>query len=44
MRDRFTARTSADAAALTTALQKLSTASSGATVEPGPQPVLTTCG
>ena len=44
LRDRFTARTPADAAALTTALQKLSTASSGAIVEPGPQPVLTTCG
>jgi hypothetical protein len=44
LRDRFAGRTPADAAALTSALQKLVTASSGATVEPGPQPVLTTCG
>jgi hypothetical protein len=44
VRVRFAARTPAGVTALSSALQKLASAGSHATVELGPQPVLTSCG
>jgi hypothetical protein len=44
VRVRFAARNSAGAAAIGSALQKMASSGSGAQVELGPQPVLTSCG
>ncbi len=44
VRVRFAARSGAGLTALTSALQKVATSGSRASVEPGPQPVLTSCG
>jgi hypothetical protein len=44
VRVRFAARSAAGAAAMGSALQKLAAANAHAQVEPGPQPVLTSCG
>lgn len=44
VRARFATRSAAGATALTNALQTLAARSAHASVEPGPQPVLTSCG
>jgi hypothetical protein len=44
VRVRFAARTPAGFTALTNALQKVANAAFNTNLQPGPQPVLTTCG